>query len=257
MSGAASGDAPPPLRCPVAHLWLVPLGRSPEVLLGQKYSTPCDMWSCACVIFELVTGDLLFDPRDDPRNEYSREEDHLALMIELLGHIPRRMWQSGRFSRDYFTSKGELRHIKRLKFWPLEDVLTDKYKLPREEAVALAEFLLPMLDFVPETRATAADMLRHPWLQGVSMTGQVLPSASYQPRGGGQSIEVQGRVEAQPAPAPAAERMSIDVEGTPAPPPPAPAPEGHQGIPLQPGVEHHRSESPSPGPRASHGDKND
>lgn len=30
--------------------------RSPEVLLGAKYSTPCDMWSLACVVFELVTG---------------------------------------------------------------------------------------------------------------------------------------------------------------------------------------------------------
>ena len=30
--------------------------RSPEVLLGMKYSTPCDMWSMACVVFELVTG---------------------------------------------------------------------------------------------------------------------------------------------------------------------------------------------------------
>jgi hypothetical protein len=37
--------------------------RSPEVILGARYSTPCDMWSLACMIFELVTGDLLFDPR--------------------------------------------------------------------------------------------------------------------------------------------------------------------------------------------------
>lgn len=34
-----------------------------QVLLGAKYSTPADMWSLACMVFELVTGDLLFDPR--------------------------------------------------------------------------------------------------------------------------------------------------------------------------------------------------
>jgi len=33
-----------------------------QVLLGGKYSTPVDMWSLACMVFELVTGDLLFDP---------------------------------------------------------------------------------------------------------------------------------------------------------------------------------------------------
>lgn len=30
--------------------------RCPEVLLGAKYSTPADMWSLACLVFELITG---------------------------------------------------------------------------------------------------------------------------------------------------------------------------------------------------------
>jgi serine/threonine-protein kinase SRPK3 len=37
--------------------------RSPEVILGSKYSTPVDMWSFACIVFELDTGDMLFDPQ--------------------------------------------------------------------------------------------------------------------------------------------------------------------------------------------------
>ena len=34
------------------------------------------------------------------------------------------------------------------------------------QARALSRFLRPMLDFVPEKRATAAEMLRHEWLEG-------------------------------------------------------------------------------------------
>ena len=34
-----------------------------QVLLGAKYDTAADMWSLACMLFELITGDLLFDPR--------------------------------------------------------------------------------------------------------------------------------------------------------------------------------------------------
>lgn len=34
-----------------------------QVLLGAKYDTAADMWSLACMVFELVTGDLLFDPK--------------------------------------------------------------------------------------------------------------------------------------------------------------------------------------------------
>ena len=36
------------------------------------------------------------------------------------------------------------------------------------QARALSKFLRPMLDFVPEKRATAAEMLRHEWLAGAA-----------------------------------------------------------------------------------------
>ena len=66
--------------------------RSPEVIMGAKYCTAADMWSLACVIFELVTGDFLFEPRSGP--SWDRDEDHLALMIELLGRPPRKVGRS-------------------------------------------------------------------------------------------------------------------------------------------------------------------
>lgn len=138
--------------------------RCPEVLLGSKYSTPADMWSFACIVFELATGDVLFDPRSG--REYDRDEDHLALMMELCGRIPRKTALSGKYSRDFFNKHGELRHIKRLRFWPLEKVLVDKYKLAEGEARAMADFLNPLLEFVPEKRATAREALLHPWLRG-------------------------------------------------------------------------------------------
>ena len=40
-----------------------PRYRCPEVILGAEYDTSADMWSLACIVFELLTGDLLFDPR--------------------------------------------------------------------------------------------------------------------------------------------------------------------------------------------------
>jgi hypothetical protein len=43
------------------------------------------------------------------------------------------VWSSGKYARDFFNRAGELRHIKRLKFWDLEAVLHEKYRLPRAE----------------------------------------------------------------------------------------------------------------------------
>ncbi|XP_075455785.1 SRSF protein kinase 2 isoform X1 [Ascaphus truei] len=136
--------------------------RSIEVLIGAGYSTPADIWSTACMAFELATGDYLFEPHSG--EDYSRDEDHLALIIELLGKIPRKIAMLGKYSKDIFTKKGELRHITKLKPWSLFDVLVEKYGWPHEDAAQFTDFLTPMLEMVPEKRASAGECLRHPWL---------------------------------------------------------------------------------------------
>ncbi|XP_062195259.1 uncharacterized protein LOC133898569 [Phragmites australis] len=90
--------------------------RAPEVIVGSGYSYSADMWSFGCMAFELATGDLLFAPKNC--QGCSEDEDHLALMMETLGKMPRKIASSGTRSKDYFDRHGDLKMIRRLKFWP-------------------------------------------------------------------------------------------------------------------------------------------
>merc|ERR1719281_975269 len=134
--------------------------RSPETIIGAGYDTSADIWSLACMVFELVTGDYLFDPKAS--EEYPRDEDHLALFVELLGPMPPQVIARGRRSPTYFNRRGDLRHIKSLRYWGLEDVLQQKYHMHPLEAKSLTSFLTPMLRLSPEERSTAQQLLAHP-----------------------------------------------------------------------------------------------
>ncbi|KAJ0036525.1 hypothetical protein NQD34_005202 [Periophthalmus magnuspinnatus] len=137
--------------------------RAVEVLIGAEYGPPADIWSTACMAFELATGDYLFEPHSG--EDYTRDEDHIAHIIELLGPLPIPFALSGRYSREYFNRRGELRHISSLKPWGLFEVLLEKYEWPLDQAAQFSDFLLTMLELEPERRATAKLCLQHAWLQ--------------------------------------------------------------------------------------------
>ena len=47
----------------------------------------------------------------------------------------------------------------------MKNVLIKKYHFKENEAEALSNFMLPMLEYYPEKRASAKKMLSHPWLK--------------------------------------------------------------------------------------------
>jgi serine/threonine-protein kinase SRPK3 len=140
--------------------------RSPEVILGAPYDATADIWSAACMFFELATGDFLFSPKSS--SKYGKDEDHVAQIMELVGEFPKNFAMSGRYSLEIFNKRGELRHISKLRYWGLEAVLREKYRWAEEEAALFASFLYPMLKVVPRQRCTALDALSHPFLSSSS-----------------------------------------------------------------------------------------
>ena len=141
------------------------------MLLGANYYCSTDIWSTACLIFELVTGDYLFDPHAG--KHYSRDEDHLGHIMELLGPIPKTLWKESKYGGKYFTENGQLRSIPQLKPWGLDNVLSEKYEWGKEETAGFVEFMLPMLEYLPLHRITAEECLRSAWLHEEEKVSEV------------------------------------------------------------------------------------
>ena len=143
--------------------------RSPEIILQHKtWGASTDLWSVGCIIFELITGDYLFDPHDG--TSFSKDDDHLAQIIELLGEFPPdEFLLNCRLTPKYFkidqNNNMVLKKIDNLRFWSLEDVLVDKYKFPKGPEVKLmADLIKKCLKYLLDDRFDAGSLLSHPWL---------------------------------------------------------------------------------------------
>lgn len=79
--------------------------RAPEVIIGRRdWDRKVDVWSIACIIFELVTGDYLFDPPEESKN---RDRDHIYQILELTNPFYDRRWvMGGRQSSKIFSPNG-------------------------------------------------------------------------------------------------------------------------------------------------------
>ena len=138
--------------------------RAPEVILDLNYGYGCDIWSVACVTFELLTGFCLFEPDNEPIN---RDIHHLYLLEKNLGEIPISMKKVSKRSRFLFDKKRNY-HIKNIEPFnhvPLKKRLMDQFLFSKNDAEIINDFLSGALTYIPKKRATARELLAHPWLR--------------------------------------------------------------------------------------------
>jgi hypothetical protein len=110
------------------------------------------------MIFELITGDFLFNPR--PGSQHKKNDDHLALFMEMLGPPPKYFAQKGTMFEHYFmknpkNGKYYFRRIHDLRCINLERMLIYRYFFKPKEASVFADFLMRILKWDPKYRCTA------------------------------------------------------------------------------------------------------
>merc|ERR1712176_1646990 len=73
--------------------------RAPEVYLGSTRGRKIDMWSAGLVIYELVTGRILF-------RSCNTEREVMEKIMTIRGPIPLEMIQTGRLANCYWSTYG-------------------------------------------------------------------------------------------------------------------------------------------------------
>lgn len=133
------------------------------------------------LIFELLTGEILFDASSAPKGNgsVSKDEMHLAEIAHHLGQIPPGVIAAGRYSPKWFDTAGQLRAASSSSAVGIlgASVLTPQFaqhdpnamvsRLARvismEEARMVASVCLQALSLDPESRATATVLKECAW----------------------------------------------------------------------------------------------
>jgi serine/threonine protein kinase len=154
--------------------------RAPEIIFSQAVGTGLDIWSFGCLVFELLTGRVLFGIYSwGPTDQQEIDDDHLLQMTNILGPLPEHLYNLWTSSSKYFRAdrtqyNSYLEDLSKLPEGT--DLLDGKYEPLAEyfeslkpegmtdgEAERLVALLRRILQYQPEQRPTASDILNDPW----------------------------------------------------------------------------------------------
>lgn len=130
--------------------------RAPEVILGLVHNEKVDIWSIGCVVLELLTNEIFFNPKKD--KEYIRDFYHLLDIQKYCGKLPEYMINKSPDKRLFFSKKNKFKM--EIDYSSLKDYLIKKDLYSDE----LLEFLNHTLNIDYKKRLSAHDCLKLKWL---------------------------------------------------------------------------------------------
>ncbi|KAF1842367.1 protein kinase [Cucurbitaria berberidis CBS 394.84] len=134
--------------------------KAPEILMQIDWGHSADIWMTACMIWDMIEVQYLFDGYDNENLHNNRV--HIGEMVGFLGHPPVEFQKRSQNSWRVFNENGEWKGNPPLSPQTLEGL---ERRLQGSEKTAFLAFIRSMLQWVPEARPTAAQLLEDPWLK--------------------------------------------------------------------------------------------
>jgi len=150
--------------------------RAPEILFGTDFCPRTDVWSLGCIVYELITGDFLMDPKRKTRVEREMDVEHLAMMMQIIGPVPSRITSLVRASNPpkylsrYFNEQGQFVYTEKYRQYPRRSLALElEVFLEPAEAERAAQFIMSCFTYDPLERCHAVDLLKHSWLKSTPL----------------------------------------------------------------------------------------
>ena len=81
--------------------------RAPEIILGLEYGTASELWALGCTLYELVTGEILFNPDEKP--DIDDKRCILSKIYNAVGPLPKCLIDKSPLKNVFFTDEYTLK----------------------------------------------------------------------------------------------------------------------------------------------------
>jgi serine/threonine-protein kinase SRPK3 len=156
--------------CPDDEIMEEPFGTqyymAPEIILMGDCKKSVDIWALGCTLFELLTGEILFDVDKIDNDDYSDDTIQLALMVDLCGKFNQDVVKNTEFYKKYFERKNKLKYnLKKYNETPKLEQLKERLKKHNiEKSDLIADLLDKMIKLSPSKRIKINEILGHSWM---------------------------------------------------------------------------------------------
>ncbi len=139
--------------------------RAPETLLDSTWDLRMDIWTLACTIFELVTGQTPFD------NFMPTKAPLVLEWIAMFGDVPEEWRKQAKVvvgdCKDDIDGGS-------LSSWLCETYFSSERQaeLAEEDIKQLGDLLTKMMCYLPKDRLSAQDILKHEWFVKNPLAGE-------------------------------------------------------------------------------------